>query len=70
MRERAQSCRELLVEVCWRLTKQSMRIGPEGRLFHLACIGFVTGGRLFFSVDAEVDETALRAVLSAMKDGR
>jgi hypothetical protein len=26
-----------------------MRIGPEGRLFHLACIRFVPEGRLFFA---------------------
>ncbi len=45
----AQICRELLVEVCWRLTEQSMRIGPDGRLFHLACIRFVPEGRLFFA---------------------
>lgn len=49
MRERAQSCKELLVEVCWRPTEQSMRIGPEGRLFHLACIRVVLEGRLFFA---------------------
>jgi hypothetical protein len=49
MRERAQSCKELLVEVGLRLTDQSMRIGLEGRLFHLACIRFVPEGRLFFA---------------------
>ena len=47
--ESAQSCKELLVEVCRRLTDQSMRIGLEGRLFHLACIRFVPEGRLFFA---------------------
>jgi hypothetical protein len=49
MRERAQSCKELLVEVCWRLTEQSIRIVPERRLFHLACIRFVPEGRYFFA---------------------